>query len=45
MGLEFGFWIVVFLCLTFFISGFIDSIAGGGGLINIPIFLLVGAPP
>jgi hypothetical protein len=26
MGLEFEFWIVIVLCLTFFISGFIDSI-------------------
>jgi uncharacterized membrane protein YfcA len=43
MELEFG--IVTVLCLTFFISGFVDSAAGGGGLINIPIFLLVGAPP
>ncbi|MDR2081610.1 MAG: TSUP family transporter [Campylobacteraceae bacterium] len=45
MGLEFEIWIVVILCLTFFVSGFVDSVAGGGGLINIPIFLLVGAPP
>jgi uncharacterized membrane protein YfcA len=45
MGLEFEFWIVITLCLTFFISGFVDSAAGGGGLINIPMFLLVGAPP
>ncbi|MDR1461244.1 MAG: TSUP family transporter [Campylobacteraceae bacterium] len=45
MGLEFEVWIVIILCFTFFISGFVDSVAGGGGLINIPIFLLVGAPP
>ncbi|MDR1007348.1 MAG: TSUP family transporter [Campylobacteraceae bacterium] len=45
MELEFEFWIVIILCFTFFVSGFVDSIAGGGGLINIPIFLLVGAPP
>jgi uncharacterized membrane protein YfcA len=45
VGLEFEIWIVVILCFTFFVSGFVDSVAGGGGLINIPIFLLVGAPP
>ncbi|MCK5780108.1 MAG: TSUP family transporter [Psychrilyobacter sp.] len=28
-----------------FIAGFVDSIAGGGGLISTPILLLVGLPP
>jgi uncharacterized membrane protein YfcA len=45
MGFEFEFWIVVVLCCAFFISGFVDSVAGGGGLINIPMLLFVGAPP
>ncbi len=31
--------------LGMFIAGFIDSIAGGGGLISTPTLLLVGLPP
>ncbi|MDR1976120.1 MAG: TSUP family transporter [Campylobacteraceae bacterium] len=45
LGVEFELWVVAVLCLTFFVSGFVDSIAGGGGLINVPVFLLLGAPP
>lgn len=37
--------IVVILCCAYFAAGFIDSIAGGGGLIAIPAFLLTGIPP
>lgn len=28
-----------------FIAGFIDSIAGGGGLLTVPAYLIVGIPP
>ncbi|MDX2109800.1 MAG: TSUP family transporter [Verrucomicrobiota bacterium] len=35
--------IVLFLCGG--IAGFIDSIAGGGGLISLPMLLSVGLPP
>ena len=38
--------IVLFvLCLFFFIAGFVDSVAGGGGLISTPSMLLCGIPP
>ncbi|MBN2617083.1 MAG: TSUP family transporter [Spirochaetales bacterium] len=39
--------IIVILILTVitFFAGFIDSIAGGGGLIIIPSFLIAGIPP
>ncbi len=37
--------IIIFLCLAFFIAGFIDSIAGGGGLITLPALLFFGIPP
>jgi len=30
---------------TAFVSGFIDTIAGGGGLITVPVLLLLGLPP
>ena len=34
-----------FLLLMAFAAGFIDSIAGGGGLLSLPATLLVGLPP
>ncbi|NPD14053.1 TSUP family transporter [Xinfangfangia sp. D13-10-4-6] len=37
--------IVLLLMLAAFIGGFIDSIAGGGGLITVPALLLAGLPP
>ena len=33
------------LCLFFFLAGFVDSIAGGGGLISTPAMLVCGLPP
>jgi uncharacterized membrane protein YfcA len=38
-------WIVAVLCVAYFTAGFVDSIAGGGGLISIPVFLLTGIAP
>jgi uncharacterized membrane protein YfcA len=43
MDLEFGTTIILFI--VFFIAGFIDSIAGGGGIITIPALLFAGIPP
>ena len=28
-----------------FLAGFIDAIAGGGGLISLPAYLIAGLPP
>ena len=28
-----------------FLAGFVDSIAGGGGLISLPAYFLAGLPP
>ena len=36
---------IVLLVFAAFIAGFIDSIAGGGGLITVPALLLAGATP
>jgi uncharacterized membrane protein YfcA len=36
---------LLILTITAFIAGLIDSIAGGGGLITIPVFLAMGMPP
>lgn len=37
--------LALFLILAAFIAGFVDSIAGGGGLITVPALLLAGANP
>lgn len=41
---EFGVWIYVLLIIIAFLSGFVDAIAGGGGLITLPALLAVGIP-
>lgn len=43
--MEFGLEIFALLFVAAFIAGFIDAIAGGGGLITIPALLSVGIPP
>lgn len=37
--------LVILLGLAAFVAGFVDAIAGGGGLITIPALLLAGFPP
>ncbi|MCW9715873.1 TSUP family transporter [Avibacterium gallinarum] len=37
--------LIALLFLVAFIAGFIDAIAGGGGLITIPALLMTGVPP
>ena len=38
-------WIIVVLALVGFVAGFIDSIAGGGGMLALPALLLAGLDP
>lgn len=38
-------WTYLVLALTGFGAGFIDTIAGGGGLITLPAYLMAGLPP
>lgn len=38
-------WVLFLLMLAAFVAGFIDSVAGGGGLILVPSFILAGLPP
>ena len=33
------------VCPLVFLAGVIDSIAGGGGLISLPAYLIAGIPP
>ena len=37
--------LVLMLVAAAFAAGFVDSIAGGGGLITVPALLLAGLPP
>jgi len=34
----------IFLCLGGFLAAFVDSIAGGGGLISMPVLMMAGLP-
>ncbi len=36
---------IIFLCIAGFVAAFVDSIAGGGGIISVPAFLMAGVPP
>lgn len=36
---------LLIICPLVFVAGFIDSIAGGGGLISLPAYLIAGLPP
>jgi uncharacterized protein len=38
-------WIIAALSFMSFLAGFVDSIAGGGGLVLIPALLIAGIPP
>lgn len=35
---------LLFICTMIFFAGFVDSVAGGGGIISIPAYLFVGMP-
>ena len=43
--MELGILTYILLWFTGFFAGFVDSIAGGGGIITIPVFLAVGFDP
>ena len=43
--MELPLWSILFLWFFVFLAGFIDSAAGGGGLISLPAYLFVGLPP
>ena len=38
-------WMMAFLMLMTGFAGFVDSAAGGGGLISLPAYLFAGLPP
>ena len=43
--MEFSFEILILLFCVAIIAGWVDAIAGGGGLITIPVLILAGLPP
>lgn len=43
--MEFEIWQFILLFVVGLVAGFIDAVAGGGGLICIPALLAVGVPP
>ena len=43
--MEFEIWHLGVLFVAAFLGGFIDAIAGGGGLISLPALMAVGIPP
>ena len=36
---------LIFVCVAVFLAGFVDSIAGGGGVISLPAYMLTGLDP
>ncbi len=36
---------LIIICPLVFLAGFVDSVAGGGGLISLPAYLFCGIPP
>ncbi len=42
---DFPFWVISLLILSGFIAGYIDAIAGGGGMIQALALLMAGIPP
>ena len=36
--------VYLIVCPLIFLGGFVDSVAGGGGLITLPAYLMAGIP-
>lgn len=45
MDFDLSVFSLILLFLTGLVAGFVDSIAGGGGLISLPVLLSLGIPP
>ena len=42
--MDISFYSYLIVCPLTFLAGFIDAVAGGGGLISIPAFMMTGMP-
>ncbi|MBR3288715.1 MAG: TSUP family transporter [Lachnospiraceae bacterium] len=43
--MQINLWTYLIACPLVFLAGFVDAIAGGGGLISLPGYLIAGLPP
>ena len=41
---DFSIWGILFVCAGVFCASFIDAIAGGGGIISLPVYIISGLP-
>ena len=37
-------WVVLLICVGVFLGAFMDAIAGGGGIITVPTYLMASQP-
>ena len=42
--MELSFWTFLIVCPLTFLGGFVDAIAGGGGLLTLPAYMIAGLP-
>jgi len=45
MASGYSYWLLFIICPLIFLASLIDAVAGGGGLISLPAYLLAGIPP
>lgn len=45
LGVEISIEVILFLFLAATVAGFVDTLAGGGGLITVPALIVSGVPP
>lgn len=43
--MSFRFWSLLIICPLVFFASLLDAVAGGGGLVSLPAYLLAGLPP
>ena len=42
--MELSIWTFLIVCPLTFLGGFVDAVAGGGGLISLPAYMIAGVP-
>ncbi len=42
---AYSYWSLLIVCPLVFVAGLVDAVAGGGGLISLPAYLIAGIPP
>lgn len=41
---DFSLWKIIFVCIGVFTASLVDAVAGGGGIISLPVYLISGLP-